>query len=321
MTPDRKINLSPLGIDGSYSLNKLNKIPQTKLPVYRERDRSIMIGSTRRAHLFFEKLVNHGSYGNLVSASRITEGSIKPVMVKIPRLPEMDLTQEAIIQSLCFTHLKHEGACWAIPQVYDIFLKDDKPCFSMEQIKGKTVLEWFESSKTPDRDFLLLMAQLSLLLLSLETGLNLDHRDLKADNILIRDGPVLLTVSTWTLECPFQVILLDFGFACMGSLVDLGGVLPPMDPCPKEGRDLFQLLVSLISLKSFSSTISHQTKEKITQWLSIGSKSYGSLAESWSPERWIYLLTSQDTFKAPKCSPLELLDNISKEIPKQLSRT
>lgn len=321
MIPDKKLNLSLLGIDGSYSLNDLSKIPNSKLSVFRERDRTIVSGQSLRAYLFMEKIVNNGSYGNLISANRVTDGSIVPVMVKIPRLPEMNLTQEAIIQSLCYSHLKSEGASWAIPQVYDIFLKDGKPCFSMDQIKGKTVLEWFEASKTPDHDFFLLMAQLSLLLWSLETRLNIDHRDLKADNILIKEGPSLLKISTWTLECPFQVILLDFGFACLGSLVNLGdGVLPSMDPCPKEGRDLFQLLVSLIHLKFFTKHLSQSTKDKITKWLSVGSKSYSPIAERWSPESWVYLITSQRDFLASKCSPLKILEDLYELLSGSLHR-
>ena len=321
MIPDKKLNLSLLGIDGCYSLNDLSKIPNSKLSVFRERERSIVSGQSLRAHLFMEQIVNHGSYGNLVSANRITDGFIVPVMVKIPRLPEMNLTQEAIIQSLCYSHLKSEGASWAIPQVYDIFLKDGKPCFSMDQIKGKTVLEWFEASKTPDHDFFLLMAQLSLLLWSLETRLNIDHRDLKADNILIKEGSIILRISNWTLECPFQVILLDFGFACLGSLVNLGdGVLPPMDPCPKEGRDLFQLLVSLMHLKFFTKHLSQNTKDKITKWLSVGSKSYSPIAERWSPESWVYLITSQRGFVASKCSPLKLLEDLYEPLSGSLHR-
>lgn len=323
MIPDKKLNLTLLGIDGSYSLNDLSKIPQSKLSFYRDRDRTIRFSSSSlRAHLFMERIVNHGSYGNLVSANRIADGSIVPVMVKIPRLSEMNLTQEAIIQSLCYSHLKSQGASWAIPQVYDIFLKDGKPCFSMDQIKGKTVLEWFEASKTPDHDFFLVMAQLSLLLWSLETHLNIDHRDLKADNILIKEGPILLSISTWTLECPFQVILLDFGFACLGSLVNLGdGVLPVMDPCPKEGRDLFQLLVSLLHLKSFTKHLSLATKEKITRWLSVGSKSYAPIAERWSPESWVYLITSQKDFSSSNSSPIQILTTLISEIPGHLSKT
>jgi len=321
MIPDKKLNLSLLGIDGSYSLNDLSKIPNSKLSVFRERYRTIVSGQSLRAYLFMEKIVNHGSYGNLISANRVTDGSIVPVMVKIPRLPEMNLTQEAIIQSLCYSHLKSEGASWAIPQVYDIFLKDGKPCFSMDQIKGKTVLEWFEASKTPDHDFFLLMAQLSLLLWSLETRLNIDHRDLKADNILIKEGSVILKISNWTLECPFQVILLDFGFACLGSLVNLGdGVLPSMDPCPKEGRDLFQLLVSLIHLKFFTKHLSQSTKDKITKWLSVGSKSYSPIAERWSPESWVYLITSQRDFLASKCSPLKILEDLYEPLSGSLHR-
>jgi len=313
--------ISSLGIQGTYSLAELSTIPKKNLLVYRERDRTLLSSGILRAHLFMEKIVNHGSYGNLISGNRITDGIIQPVMVKISRLPEMNLTQEAIIQSLCHAHLLSEGAPWAIPKVYDVFLKNEEVCFSMDQIKGKTLLEWFTESKTPDRDFYLLLAQLSLLLWSLETKLNVDHRDLKADNLLLRNGQCRLQIGSWCLDCPFQVVLLDFGFACLGSFVSLGdGVLPPMDPCPKEGRDLFQLLVAIVSLKPMYRCFNQETKSHVTKWLSVGSKSYESLAGRWSPESWMYLVTSQEAFTASKCSPSKLLDDLLDSIPGSLHR-
>ena len=321
MIKNLKLELHPLGIQGSYTLDKLDTIPLSNYSYYRDKDRTLFSAtSTLRAHLFLEKIVNHGSYGNLITANRITAGLIEPVMVKVPRLDEMNLTQEAILQSLCYSVLASEGAPWAIPKVHDIFLKEERPCFSMDQIKGKTVIEWFRGSTTPDRDFFLLIAQLSLLLWTLETKLNLDHRDLKADNLLLQEGSCSLKIASWTLECPFKVVILDFGFACLSSLVNLGdGVLPPMDPCPKEGRDLFQLLVSLVSIKPFISLLSNQTKEKIHEWLSVGDKSYASIASSWKPESWVYLVTGEKSFTSLKCRPMAILDTLS--LPEHLNKT
>ena len=81
----------------------------------------------------------------------------------------------------------------------------------------------------------------------------MDHRDLKADNLWIRPIPIDYSITVggkkWRLRAPFQVVILDFGFACLGNeegnaIVSLSdGIVPKIDPCPKEGRDLFHLLL------------------------------------------------------------------------------
>ena len=44
-------------------------------------------------------------------------------------------------------------------------------------------------------------------------------------------------------------MFLDFGYACAGGIIDIkaNDGLPPIDLCPKEGRDIFQILVDLLS--------------------------------------------------------------------------
>ena len=159
--------------------------------------------------------------------------------------------------------------------------------------------------------------------------MSLDHRDLKLDNLLVKKESCCIRFSlggtTWRLQCPFQIILLDFGFACIGSaskvaIINLGdGVLPPMDPCPKEGRDLFHLLISLLSFKPFCDSISSFTKELIDSWLSVGDKSYGPMAKKWGSASWVYLVTSQRNFSASKCTPYHILNDLRKRIPTFLS--
>lgn len=320
--PRKVFKLEDIGISGSYYIEDIPFIPVEEISTYNASEKHIKTNTGQvRTRLHQEKLVNHGAYGNLYAATRFGTDGPHPVLMKQARLKEMNLTQEAILQHIAQQTMEKEGVPWCIPKVYDVFWKDSHVWFSMEQISGYSVLHWFESKTiNADRDFLFLIAQTSLILWCLENHLFLDHRDLKVDNLLIKPTPCTITFNGWTLRSPFSIVLLDFGFACLGSdsktaLVNLGdGVLPPMDPCPKEGRDLFQLLVSLISLKPFRDKVSHSLHDKIDGWLSVGKKSYGTMARRWSTENWSYLVASQSGFSIQTCKPENILLAIKNDL-------
>ena len=316
MVPNR-YSFEEIGIQGSYTLLEIPSLDSSTLPIYDKKTKQL-----RHLSFLFERLIDHGSYGNVYVAKR----GETSVLVKQPRLPEMNLLQEAVLQHLAYKTLDNLGLPWAIPKVYDIFWKDKEICFSMERIYGVSVSDWFSLTKTPDLDTFHLLAQISLILASLETHLNLDHRDLKSSNLLIKPQPCKLSIklekTTWDLTSPFTVIVLDFGFACLGSeairgipLVNLGdGVLPPMDPCPKEGRDIFHLLISLLGLSVFRENISKHLHEKIDGWLAKGKQSYGPMARRWSTDNWSYLVSSQHDFAIPSCCPQKILQDLLSEM-------
>lgn len=319
----REFSLQDIGIKGTYTLSAIPMIDSSTLSKYNRKNSTLETSSNQlRANLVVEGQLDHGSYGNIYLAKR----NDLPVLVKQSRMVEMSLLQEGVLQYLAYKVLEQEGIPWAIPKVYDVFWKDNQICFSMERIVGVGVEEWFSSTNNPDLDTFLLLAQISLILATLETHLNLDHRDLKASNLLLKHEPcafrVKLKDSTWTLRAPFTVVVLDFGFACLGSevmrgkpLVNLGdGVLPPMDPCPKEGRDIFHLLVSLLGLPVFRDAISKRLHEKIDGWLAVGKKSYGHMARRWSTENWSYLVSSQPSFSIQTCCPLHILKELLPEL-------
>lgn len=315
--------LDEIGIQGSYSIPQIPKVNLTQLSYYNAKTKTIH-SSTHQHRTSFQLLskLDQGSYGNVYLATR----GDTHVIVKQPRMAEMNLFQEAVLQHLAHKTLEKEGMGKAVPNVYDVFWKGDEIWFSMEYIQGISIPDWFAKTKTPDLDALYLLAQVCLLLSTLETHLNLDHRDLKFNNLLIKPSPSKISVSLgskrWYLESPFQVVLLDFGFACLGSeplrgkpWVNLGdGVLPPMDPCPKEGRDMFHLLVSLLGLSIFRETISKELQTQIDRWLSDGKKSYGSMARRWSTENWSYLVSSQPTFSIPSCCPFRILQDLASHL-------
>jgi len=319
MWKTKPLSFHEIGIEGIYTIPSIPRIEPSILPIYNEQDKRIESRNhTLRSPFHIESQIDHGSYGNISIAKR---GDLS-VLLKQPRMTEMNLLQEAILQYLAFKTVEAEGISWAVPKVYDVFLRKKEICFSMEQIHGQTISDWFSKTLTPDTDTFFLLVQICQILTILETYLNLDHRDLKSNNLLLVKEPCTIRFKlgddTWRLKCPFKVIVLDFGFACLGSeslhgapLINLGdGVLPPMDPCPKEGRDIFHLLVSLLGLPVFRDRISKELHDKIDGWLSLGKKSYGAMARRWSTENWSYLVSSQPTFSIPNCCPARILKDI-----------
>jgi serine/threonine protein kinase len=150
--------------------------------------------------------------------------------------------------------------------------------------------------------------------------LRLDHRDLKGDNLWIRrDHPVSYTVeladgTSWHLESPFQVVILDFGFACIGgadgrAIVNLSdGILPRIDPCPKEGRDMFQLLASFWFKECVRERISAVGAAEVEGML--GSRAAAKAAEE-EDLRWAYNDVSERGFRWPPLEPVRLLKRLA----------
>jgi hypothetical protein len=101
--------------------------------------------------------------------------------------------------------------------------------------------------------------------------------------------------------------------------VNLGdGVLPKMDPCPKEGRDLFHLFVSILGLSAAQTNFPPALIQRIEKWMEIGSKSYGEMARKWATENWVHLVTSERKFANPSCKPETILRTILPELPGSL---
>ncbi len=329
MWSSKQFSLLEIGIDGVYTIPTIPMIETSSLSKYDTKKKQLVFKGHLRSKLVIENEIDHGSYGNVYMAKR----EETYVLVKQPRMVEMNLLQEAVLQHLAQKTLEAEGLVGTIPKVYDVFSNGNSVCFTMERIYGYSIPEWFFATKTPDTDLLLLVAQLALILAVLETHLNLDHRDLKHGNLLLKKEPSLLKVSlngtTWALQSPFTVVVLDFGFACLGSeilrgkpWVNLGdGVLPPMDPCPKEGRDMFHLLTSFLGLPVLQQSLSKRLHDKVDAWLLLGKKSYGPMARRWSTEHWSYLVSSQPDFAIPNCCPLRILQDLLPELKGTLTRT
>ena len=289
-------------------------------------DATIRVLQKVRCSIHYRHIVNRGGYGKILLANRTDlSGVSSQVCVKAPHTPTFSLCPEALIQWMASSALIRAGVLGAIPLVYDIFQYAGETRFSMSYVNGSSCIDYITSALNPQRAFLEILVQASMLLGFLEETIHLDHRDLKADNIWIRHEPIHYTVSIakkqWTCSAQFQVVLLDFGFSCLGgkngdAVVSLSdGILPRIDPCPKEGRDLFQLLSSLWCLPQIRERMSTPLTIDIELLLSYKNKPYIDLVHKTLDVSWVYLLVSDIEFTHPPLHPISLLHMLSIKYP------
>jgi len=176
-------------------------------------------------------------------------------------------------------HLERNLFCSAIPEVFDIFVFADEVRFSMEWIDGSSCMDFLGAQEVGEFEavFLNIIIQICFLLEILGRELKFDHRDLKPENIWIRpleeERNYVISIDgiTYTLEFKYQVILLDFGFACIGSTIppmSLGQeVIPAMDPCPKTGRDMYHMLNRFLNDAGIRQKMSAGVFATMTEWM------------------------------------------------------
>jgi serine/threonine protein kinase len=287
-------------------------------------DGRVYAEKTLRCTIEYGKRENGGGHGNITRIKR-TPSPAETLCIKSPHSPTYSLCAEAILQLVASRTLRAAGIHGAVPHVYDIFQYAGETRFSMDLIKGVSAVDAIIRAANPGTMLLQTIAQASLILGFLEETIRLDHRDLKADNIWIRDSPVEYSLKlgevNWTLKAPFQVVILDFGFACLGSedgnaVISLSdGILPKIDPCPKEGRDLFQLIASIWSIPTIRSIVGPEVAREIESLLAHKSISYIELVHHTMMTHWIYMAVSDREFRYPPLHPVTLLLKLSRSWP------
>jgi len=154
---------------------------------------------------------------------------------------------------------------------------------------------------------------------------------MKMTNLWIRKKPVsyIFTDSctglTWHTAAPFQVVLLDFGFACIGGDNGFAAVsvahdiFPKLDPCPKEGRDMFQFIISMWSLKEVRDKLPANVHSWVEELLKYKSISYSDVSQKVKHSGWSYLVVSDSAFHHPPMHPLSLLRQLNGLCPSIVS--
>lgn len=276
----------------------------------------------RRCRILYGDVINGGTYASIRRISRDpAPPGDPPLCIKKPKLAGYSLCTEALIQWMAGRALEARGIKGAVPPVYDIFQYAGETRFSMEFVPGMNVVEFLATTADPEAACIQILAQVALLLGLLEADIHLDHRDLKADNVWIRAQPcsykVVLGDRTWSLESPFQVVLLDFGFACLGgedgnSVVSLSdGIIPKIDPCPKEGRDILHFVVTFWSIPMIRERMSPGFQVAMDDLLSHGGAPFAAATKKTTDSRWAYIYTSLTHFKYPPFNSVSLLQKLS----------
>jgi serine/threonine protein kinase len=185
---------------------------------------------------------------------------------------------EAYLHALINVTLKHAGLHGAVPNLYEVVALSttglpakrpneiDAIWMIMEFMNGCTLEKYLqqkfatgskESNTVLLRDVLI---QVANILQILQSKLLFNHRDLKLNNLYVREHS-----ADWTQKinvtgigehiCTLDIVMIDFGFSCIAcgsgfvnpraTLLGAGSFFRSEHDCLKKGRDLAQLLYSL----------------------------------------------------------------------------
>jgi serine/threonine protein kinase len=272
------------------------------------------------------KNVAHGKFGFIDLATFDMPARHSEVYVKRPIISGKSLLYEACIQKLVGESLATIGFPTGAPQLLQIFrLNDNSVCFAMEQISGAITLDKYLDSipasifPTVVVDCLL---QLSAMIWHLDCKLGINHRDLKPSNFLIvvHDTPKtkIINVENEILEIKSRhsLTFIDFGFSCLGSTetyksnISLSTVYSKMDPCPKEGRDMYLFLAFLYI--DYYNKLPTKLLKLFESWLNIpGSNICKFMRKDREySKKWLYFIAGNEKITKFNSCPLQIVKDL-----------
>jgi hypothetical protein len=241
---------------------------------------------------------------------------------------------EACFQIAAWQVLRRHGLERMISRVTDVVKKPTGEVgFVMEPLLNVDTIGHFIGSRygLHDKWIVSCLAQTALVLWILETTLGLNHRDLKGNNILVSEKEfaagklrVIHHGAVVTVRAYNRVHIVDFGFACgSGSQSERGlpvvatNYFPCTDPCPKMGRDLFQLCTFLYMSPQMRASLGAKLAALFEKWLTLPGKDFPAYLRSKreADTDWVYFLLSSSRFHAEACAPLTILHDIAREYP------
>ena len=267
-----------------------------------------------------------GTFGSVDEWTRIEKktGESRQVAMKRTLHPKLDLFYEALFQHRLHEELKPYKLQACVPEVYDIFQLQTTGdvCFTMHAFTPQLLSEWCKDvlPHQPKEAFAMLVLQLALVLEVFEKELRIDHRDLKINNLLIIQEPLTVEIShkgkSESITFPFHIVFVDFGFACIERMLDCKGYqgLPPLDFCPKVGRDIFQILASIWSLSTVRGVLEAfwggWIRARLLNAQTGKQKGFVHLVESAPTLDWMYATTDALDFQAPLCAPSQIIQDL-----------
>jgi len=299
----------------------------------------------KRIGWHLDRLYREGTYGKIYKAQRmvvsprneteyyITENPHHIIIKQtVPSdnviLSSEDVTAhtaEALLHILAWMEIRQELPA-AIPQPFEVFGDFSEEydgwlslSFCMSQVKGWTIYSFFQtnwSKETPISNaisFLEILAQVAIIISRLQLRLRMNHRDMKVNNIMIRrrrEEPLRLCLSGLEIVSSYEITLIDFGFACIGSAKDTtyqaGSWFPLSDGCFKRGRDMAQLIYCIHCYFPLNEFLPTELFAVVRRWMTISWSGGQADVLCEKPPQFdtgIYELLRRPEVDPPDCAP------------------
>jgi serine/threonine protein kinase len=286
---------------------------------------------------------------------------LKEIVIRKKNIKEItkeieSVLYEATIHALVVQLFRNLKWSFAVPQLYEVFLKGSrssqsiydvrKIVLSMEYIQGITLFDFFKqrliinNQTKNDKIFLRILAEIALLTSQIESHLRMNHRDMKVNNILIRNknedwigvfGEFYPALNSFD-DFPYNIVLIDYGFACISCgegmdlpLVEAGNWFRSSDVCFKEGRDMVQFIFCLECYFPAECYFTENLQKLVKKWLTVNSSmgpvclSYGLTEEGFPQKKsanppifnkGIYEFLRRTEVNPNHCSPKIILEDI-----------
>jgi serine/threonine protein kinase len=177
-------------------------------------------------------VVHKGAYGSLTKCVRREElwnpengiwttKSMKNTFLK-ESSKQVSFKEEAVLQHVAAETLADAGFPAAAPSVMDIFISPHGLIvFTMECCDDYDILSTaLSAGSIQEKALVSILFQVAFFLQILESRLGLNHRDIKTSNILVSEAEGKKIYSfggfKWSVDSEKNVILVDFGFSCIG---------------------------------------------------------------------------------------------------------
>lgn len=328
------LSLKKYGIDFEGAIERINtilieNIPQLALKMHNSG--YYYECNNRRFH--GGKSVDEGIYGHV---DEWLMDEIEPVYEKRCHNGGYCLLLEAAMQILVRQSLEMVGCQRMVSEVKQICRRDKEITFMMEPFDKHRVIALHDALESmisrgagPSFDvwFIETLAQIILVMGYLESSININHRDLKGDNILINTTPIANTLTIplnglfWKLAYHNEIKIVDFGLACKGTAINkagtisVGEVFAGREICPKEGRDLYFLLCYFYGMTGFRQACSRRLLMMIERWLGPGRVLEALRCDGLKKLHWInFLINTTEYCCKSACSEI-LLRDLAVEYP------
>jgi hypothetical protein len=319
------VSLEEVGISASGCLRDIAWLETIQIPTHHSIFDPLLYVDLPDRKLRCTMYVAQGKFGCIDLGVHETIDDSEEVFIKRPLLSGLSLLEEACLQILVWKSLKDIGFPNGAPKPVSIFrLRDNSICFAMTQIKNAITLDKYLEQIPHEQITLVIiecLLQLCGMVWYLDAKIGINHRDLKPSNFLVvPHTPVakIINVENEILEMESQLSLtfIDFGFACLGSTktnisdISLSTVYSRVDPCPKEGRDIYLFLAFLYI--DYYDYLDTDIRHLLERWLEIPGSNICHFMRRGKEyaKQWIYFLTGSEAIKKFNSRPIQIIRDL-----------